>query len=294
MSSDTYPGDYSGLEAYNDLHHYPVGARDRDASTGGMEGAHKRFVPFPDVQSVRKIACFGLQRLSPEGYAEITDELIEYHLTAACSELELQHSLLLSPTECYQSVDYIEGMFTQNFCGVPLPVWPATHILDISLKYSHTMNSTPVQQVFIPPSWVALYRNKVNVIADFGAIHVTRNASDGTGPMATILGYLRGPYRPLCLEIRYRAGFEVDKMPACLAAWITTLASIRLLSEIGPILFPYSSVAVGIDSVSQTASLPGPMFLLRRIEQLNLTEKKQRNAVKAHFGRNINLVFVGA
>jgi hypothetical protein len=295
MASDRFAGQsFDGIETYHgDYHQYPVYARDRDASSGGIEGAHKRFVSMPDVATVRSIACFGLQRLCPDAYQDVTDEMIEYYLTSVCSELEMQHSLVLSPTEFYQPFDYIEHMFSSNWGGMLLQYWPATAILEVSLKYSHVQSDTPVQQIILPPQWISMVRNKLNIMADFGTIRMSRHAGDAS-PLSNILGYLRGPYRPNAVEVRYRAGFESDKMPATVASWIVTLTSIRLLTDIGPILFPYSSVHVGIDATSQTTGLPGPAFLLQRIQQLREIEKRQRMAVKGHFGRNMILSFINA
>ena len=82
-------------------------------------------------------------------------------------------------------------------------------------------------------------------------------------------------------------------MPAVVADWIISLATIRLLGDIGPMLFPTRSTSVSISGVNQSTGLPGPDFLLQRLQLLKVKEKQQRMAIRAHFGLNIMLDFIG-
>jgi hypothetical protein len=59
-------------------------------------------------------------------------------------------------------------------------------------------------------------------------------------------------------------------------------------------MFPYSSVNVSIDGVSQAASLPGPNFLLNRLKGLEQKRLEQESAIKASMGQQIKVGFIGA
>src|SRR5690606_28339741 len=123
----------------------------------------------------------------------------------------------------------------------------------------------------IPKPWVALRRNRVNVIAAYGAVSVqagdTSVATAG-GIFSYITGFGRGAYQPAMIEVSYIAGFENDKLPASVWDLIVTLAALRFLTDIAAPLFPTNSVTVTIDAVSQSASLPGPQLLIQKIDAL--------------------------
>lgn len=282
--------DFSGIMSYWPGNQYPVGAKDLE----GREGAHKRFVPLPSVQDLRDVALIGLKRLSPEGYAEITDSFLEHYLLAAMSELEMKYNMCLTPTEFFEAFDYVDGMFSANFLPMKLKWWPSTAVLYVQLKFSHAMSSNNIITYEIPPGWVALQSSgKVNVLADFGVVGVVQKTGDGA-IFGGLLSFLRGPYRPASLEIRYRAGFDNDQVPAALADLVLTLASLRLLADIGPILFPYTSTSVSIDGVTQSTGLPGPSFLMQRIQLLQVKFKQVLAAVRAQYGKTIMTTFIGA
>lgn len=289
---DSFTGrDFSGIMDYWPGNQYPVGAKDWE----GQEGAMKRFVPLPTVSDLRKIALIGLKRLSPEGYAEITDEYLEHHLTSTITELEMKYNMIMSPTEFFEPFDFVEGMFQSNQMGLHLKNWPTTAVLELSFKFSHAQTANPLMKYEIPPQWVSLMSSgHVNVLADFGTIAITSRSVEGGGFFGAVLGFMHASYRPSVIECRYRAGFDNDKVPAVVADWILTLASIRVLSEIGPILFPFSSTSVTIDGVNQSTGLPGPAFLLQRIQLLQKKEVQQRSSVRSAFGRTMNISFIGS
>ena len=285
--------DYTG-----DIHQYPVGARDRDDDStagSGIEGAHFRFLPLPTPEDIRMIALFGLKRLAPDAYAEISDKLIQHHLTSAMGEMEMQHNLRLTPTETFVSVDYVSGMFAENYSGIPLRVWPATAITQFLFKFPHSQTSDPILQWEVPPNWVILRHNMLNVACDYGRFQITRSTSGNSGmpPLAGMMGFMSGNYRPSAIEVRYLAGFTADKVPATVCDWIVTLASIRLLTNVIPLLFPFSSSSVTIDGVTQSSSINAAALLTQRLQQLEVQAKKQQSAVLGSYGRNFHLTFVG-
>jgi hypothetical protein len=275
-----HAGDFSGIEDYNRSHQYPVLARDEF----GVEGAQKRYVPFPTVESFRKIACFGLEKLAPEMYPLLTDDFLETYLTSAITELEMANAVSFTPTEFFQSFDWSDDWLS-NYSPLRLTKWPAFSVLEMKMKAAHSQTTSPIIEWTFPPQWVALRSNKVNLLADMGVIRTSYRGGDGVAYSPTIQGYTN--HRPAAIEVRYKAGFQNGMMPAVVADWIHTVASIRLLSDVTPILFPHSSSSVTIDGVTQSASLPGPQFLALRIQMLEKKQKTIQSAIKGHFGTNI-------
>jgi hypothetical protein len=279
-----------GLKAYRGGYQtYPIKTTEMDA----MEGAFKRFAPLPNIEQVRKFALFGLSNLvSPHVLAEIDDDFISMYLTSAINEIEMQEGCYISPIKQNQICDYIEGLFTANHTGIKFSQWPVTDIISVKLKFTHAMNSEPIQEWEIPPTWVSFRNNKMNIAADISAMRTTSRGGDGT-----IFGYINGyayqSYRPNMLEVEFVSGFPEDRVPVLLVDLILTITALRMLPDITPILFPISSTSVGIDGVSQSASLPGPNFLNTRIQILDQKRAKLISALRSAHGSNIKITTIG-
>jgi len=206
-------------------------------------------------------------------------------------------NLNITPCDHFQSFDYIDGMFEANFFGTKLERWPAFNVQSMQLKFPHTQSAHPYQTYTIPSAWIALRRNKLNVVAAFGAISVatdTTNVASAGGIFSYITGFGRGPYQPAMIEVIYQAGFQPDKLPNSVHDIIVTLAALRFLEDIGAALFPVHGVTVAIDSVSQGATLPGPQMLVQKMESLRNQYTAKVNALTRNFGRTIKMSFIGA
>jgi hypothetical protein len=265
-------------------------------SSDGFEGAQKRYQSFPTPTDAFNRAMIGLPRVFPLTKEPITQDLIVPYLESAVTEIELSLNMCLTPTEHFQSFDYIDGMFERNFTGMNLQQWPATCITRMSLKYPHTTTPHPYQQYTIPPNWLSLYRNKLNVIAAFGAISVTTDASNvesGGGVFSYVTGFGRGPYQPNMIEVVYTAGWENDKLPSVVWDLIVTLTALRFLQDIAYMLFPYSSTSVTVDSVTQSASIPNAI-LAPRLAALQDQYDRKKASIMQGLGRTIKLSFIGA
>ena len=70
------------------------------------------------------------------------------------------------------------------------------------------------------------------------------------------------------VRVQYTAGFEENKVPIALIELIENMAAYKLLTFVGPLIFPYNSVGISIDGTSQSVSTPGPQFLAQRIKDL--------------------------
>ena len=97
---------------------------------------------------------------------------------------------------------------------------------------------------------------------------------------------------PGAVKVKYRCGFEDDKLPAAVAALISAQASLDILSMLGPLLFPYNSVSVSIDGTSQSSSNAGPLYFKNRIDDLRKRRDEFAEAVKTQYQRRFLVDFV--
>lgn len=271
-------------------HTYPVfSARD------GFEGAMKIYETFPTPQDLIDYGLKGLPKRYPLTGEPITVKDVERYLTSAVSEVQMDLGCDVFPTEHYQSHDFIDGMFSANFTGLKLARWPAWKVLSVKMKFAHTQTSTPFQSYTMPAAWVALRRNRITIAPSYGGMIVQQTAdASAAGIFQYITGFARGAYHPAMIETQYVAGFDHDMFPAILKDLILTIASIRMLTDLGPKLFPYQSASVSLDGISQSASLPGPAYLLQMIEALKLKRAELTASFTKYFGRTIKMSFLGA
>jgi hypothetical protein len=87
------------------------------------------------------------------------------------------------------------------------------------------------------------------------------------------------------VRVEYTAGFATDKVPASICQLIEIIASVNVLSTIGPILFPNTSISISVDGASQSTGGFGPKYLNDRIEQLKEERDRQVDVVKSYYQR---------
>lgn len=276
----------------NTFHTYPISSEDR-----GFEGSLKRFSAFPTPQNVLDYVMLGLAQYFVLTHQKITVDMVTPFLESAISEIEMSLGIDLSPVVHFVSEDNMLDQFAANYCGIRLQRWPATEIISVRFKLPHTTSLQPYNRLSVPPQWVHLYRNRLNIIAGSGTI-ISNNGNptfdiDGV-PYLGYSGYYGNNWRPGAIEVVYKAGFEQDKLPSLLADLIKTWAGHRFLADILPVLFPFSNVSVAIDSVSQSAGLTIQALLTQRIAGLEKKKAELISALEKGFGRQIKMAFLGA
>ena len=275
-------------------HGYPVHTQDKM-----YEGAFKRYSALPTPVDVYNYALLGLPKHLPLTNEMITPEFAAQYLESAVTEIEMSIGCVLSETEFFHSEDYIDGMFTSNFMGINLPKWPATQIDQVVLKYAHTNtpNSNLYQTYGIPPAWIYLQKNKINIVAAIGAVSVSTNSpsvSSAGGIFTYITGFGRGAYQPGTIQVVYQAGFSPDKFPSSIADLVKTWAAHRFLIDIIPVLFPTSGVSVSVDGISQSVSYSIQAMLSQRVTAMEQKKKELSDSLKKAFSRTIKMSFIGS
>ena len=290
---------------------YPIGVAEDGL---GFEGAMNRFRAFPTPNDVFKMALLGLPKtLTLTNEVLVPDDCAVF-LENAITEIEMSMNMDITPVDRFSSHDYIDGMFESNFSGLRLPRWPAYQIRYMMMKFPHTQtipkiigddnpqqtgpqNPNSYQTYTIPPGWVSLRNNTVNVVAAFGTVTVSTDQSaiaSAGGIFNYITGFGRGAYQPAMIEVAYSSGFVNDRMPNSVHDLIVTLATIRFLENIFPVLIPYQNVSASIDGVSQSATINIHQLLIQRIGFLQAQFKKKASAIYGNFGKNMKFTFIGS
>lgn len=223
--------------------------------------------------------------------------MAESYLVSAVTEIEMAHGCNLSAVTHYHSEDTIDGMFQNNYMGIKLPRWPATEITAMKIKFPHTNTSNTYQTYMIPPQWIYLRKNKINVVAAMGSVTVSADNQglvSAGGVFTYITGFARGAYQPGVIEVIYKAGFEHDRMPANVADLIKTWAALRFLTDFMPILFPNNSVSNTIDGVTQSVGINIANLLTQRIEMLEKKKMELLGSLKKQFGTTIKWTYLGS
>lgn len=272
-------------------HTYPILAEEFS-----FEGSFKRYTSFPTPKDVYDFVMKGIPKKYPLTGEPILPDDVAPYLESAINEIEMSLGCNLSETTHFHSEDWWEGMFTNNLSGIRLQHWPATKIEKYQLKYPHTNTTQPYQTYTVPPKWIFLRFNRLNIVASDGSVQVyTDNAGLSTSGLFTyITGFNRGIYGPGAIEVVYKAGFEQDKLPTMLADLIKTWAGINFLQDILPMMFPQSSVQVGIDSVSQSVGLVVQQLIGERIKHLKEKKASQSAALQSYYGRQVKMSFIGS
>lgn len=285
----TYDQQYDGKT----YHTYPLYSSD-----GFFDPAIKRFTNYPTPQEILDNNLKGIPKTFPLTGETITTEFIEPFLTSAINEIEMDLNMCITKTEKWQSFDNVIDK-NRNFHPMKLNAFPATSIVDVRFKYPHTTNNLQLMSLIVPPGWISFKRNKVNIVAGTGSLqtegaYTPEGLQNSIGNVFPMFFYSLNSYQPNLIEVRYIAGFEEGFLPAIIADLIKTVATIRLLNDISPLLFPITSTSVSLDGVGQSQSLPGPQLLLGRINALERKREELQNAIKKSFGRSIVVDFIGS
>ena len=280
-------------DQYGEYHTYPIGSKDSESD---LEGAHKIYSSIPSPQEIFQRATFGLRQLVSE---ELLDELndpvyLTQILSSVIVDFEQKHSTSLSPRFVKETVDgtYIKKN-TDNCMYTRLTYKPVTHIEGLWWNFPHGESSQPTFQYMIPPQWVALKDNKINVVPDFGFVPNSAGGYHLNIQRYPILRNLnRRNFNPSEWTIKYRYGYDHDKIPSTLAEIITLRAISAILDEMASVLIPISSMSTSIDSVSQSAATPGQDILLAKSERIKLRANELERNILNSEGNTIIIDYI--
>lgn len=261
-------------------------------ATEEIEPKVTRFTPLPDAASMRNKTLFGIPLKSALTGEEFDDDAINQYIAEAISEVEHTLDLYITPVKFREKHDYKRHDFTWSYNYTKLMHSNILSVEKLELSFSNDQDvrgfvEFPLEFVHVLPQ-----EGVVQLVPAFGTSLSGFLLSAFSGTQFHTLRAIGMTNFPGGVRIEYTAGFEEDKVPAVLSGLIESLAAQRVLSTLGPLLFPHNSVSIGLDGVSQSVSTLGPGFLQNRMAELERIIEKQWDAARGYYQKRFLLDFM--
>lgn len=249
-----------------------------------QESTPQRYMPLPTPASLRSTVLFGIPLRSFLTGEEVTDAALQHYIDEAISEIEHELDLYITPVTFRERHDYSRHLQLWSFGYFKVLHGPVLDVsklqltfnngnpqvpplVDIPLEFVHVQPQEQTIQL-VPASGVTVSGLITSVYSGLG-YHAFNSQALSTWPGAIL--------------VEYRAGFENGKVPAMLVGLIENLSAFKMLSIMGPILFPHNGVSISIDGTSQSTSTLGPAFLQNRLKDLSDLIEKQKDAARGYY-----------
>jgi hypothetical protein len=258
---------------------YPLWAKDGEDTSGSFD----RYMTLPTPDSMRNGPLFGIPLTSSLTNQTITNETIKRYIDSAVSQLEHELDLYITPVTFEEKHDYNRHEFTWNYNYLKLNHSNVICIEEVQLSFSNDMTNLgfvqfPLEHVHLMPQ-----EGVMQLVPAFGTSLSGFLLSAFSGTQFHALRATGLQSFPGAVRVKYQAGFEEGKIPAAIVELIENMAAFKLLSFIGPLIFPHTSVGVSMDGVSQSVGTPGPQFLASRLKDLDSIIQQQKDAIKGYY-----------
>ena len=245
-----------------------------------------RFNPLPTPTTLRQGALFGIPMQSAFTNDSVTDEQLQRYINEAISEVEHLLDLYITPVKFKEKHDYLRHNFTWNYNYLKLNHPNVYSILSVQLSFTNDIENTPFVDFPLEHVHLMPQEGVIQLVPAFGTSLSGFLLSAFSGTQFHALRAIGITNFPGGIRITYEAGFPDGQCPAVLTALIETIAGIKTLSMLGPILFPQNSTSIGIDGTSQSVSTLGPAFFQNRLADLEKQRATQTEAAKTYYQRS--------
>lgn len=250
-----------------------------------------RYLPLPNAQTLKETSLFGIPLKSALTGQTISDATLNDYITKAISRLEHELNIFITPVQFEERHDYDREIWTQQYAWIKLNNSPILNCQSVQLSFG---NGTPM------PPLVEFPLEFVYVNGQEGAIRLVPVL--GTATSGFVLSSFAGAQWmalvamgvfnfPGAVLVKYRAGFEPDKVPAMISGLIEKMAALMALSALGHLIFPYSSIGIGLDGTSQSVGTPGIQFLTGRIADLKEQVQQELDAARNYYQKKLLIDF---
>lgn len=263
---------------------FPVWSNNGEDITGQFD----RYGDLPTPTDMKQRALFGIPLKSELTGEEVSDDMIKHYIDAAVSELEHELDLYITPVTFEEKHDYKKHEFTWNYNYLKLNHPNVISIEEVELSFSNGSDQGFVQ---FPLEHVHVMHQEgvMQLVPAFGTSLSGFLLSAFSGTQFHALRAIGLNEFPGGVRVKYSSGFEEGKVPKAIIDLIENMAAYKLLTFVGPLIFPYNSVGISIDGTSQSVSTPGPQFLAQRIKDLEGIVEKGKDAVKGYYQRRWNI-----
>ena len=253
------------------------------------EGPTERFSPMVDPDAMKLRSLFGIPLVSSLTQQEISNEALQQYINEAISEVEHKLDLYITPVTFREKHDYQRHNFTWAYNYLKLNHPNILSVQKIELSFTNDDNldgfvNFPLEFVHTLPQ-----EGIIQLVPAFGTSLSGFLLSAFSGTQFHTLRAIGMTNFPGGIRVEYTAGFETDKVPAMLVGLIENLAAFKVLSNLGPLIFPQTSVSVSIDGVSQSTGTPGPQFLKQRMDELEKIMNGQWEAATGYYQRRYQI-----
>lgn len=280
----------------------PVKGQTGTLNLGHVEPGFSRTESILTVERFKQEYLFGIPLRSSLTGEEVSEETLKNFLSKGISDFETSVKIPVSPVVIRDVLDF-ERADDLAFSTRQLSRYPVLEVQKLQACFpgrmsgEYAFNADPENDPFNDEgSQVVTYpTNWIELNSDNGLIRITPKTGSlvnadvsfiaSAGYKSILLGGLKS--WPRLWRITYRVGFEEDKIPAIVNDLIGIKAAIKLLSQIGPVLFPAIGYGVGLDGMSQSVTTPGPQFLAGRLADLKEQEQKLEAQMKSYFGQDL-------
>lgn len=245
----------------------------------------ERFNSIPDPTVLKNGALFGIPLKSAFTNQEIPDAQLQRYINEAISEVEHILDLYITPVKFTEKHDYLRHNFTWNYNYIKLNHPNVCSVQKVELSFTNDPDQKgfvnfPLEHVHLMPQ-----EGVIQLVPAFGTSLSGFLLSAFSGTQFHALRAIGITNFPGGVRITYESGFKQDEVPAVLTALIETIAAIKTLSSLGPIMFPHNSTSIGIDGTSQSVSTLGPAFFQNRLRDLQQQKAEQLDAAKGYYQR---------
>lgn len=244
----------------------------------------ERYMPLPTACSMRSSVLFGIPLRSSLTGEEIPDSAIENFIKQAISAIEHEFDMYVTPVLFTENQDYSRAMNFWSFGYMKLNHSPILNVRQFQLTFNNGITGLPplvdipLEYIYVQPQEGTVQLVPAQGISISGLIV---SIYSGLGFHAFNSQMLNN--WPGAVRITYECGFEPCKIPAMIVGLIENLAAYYLLSVMGPIIFAFNSVSIGIDGTSQSVGTLGPGFLAQRLGELEKIIAQQKDAMRGYY-----------
>lgn len=254
-------------------------------ATDQFESGVERYSTIPTAADIRAHKLFGIPLVSALTGQQLDDATIEYYIKTAISDIEHMLDLYITPVKFRETHDYEREKFTWSYNYMKLDHPNILNISKVELSFSNNSAtpgfvSFPLEHVYVRPQ-----EGVFQLVPAFGTSLSGFLLSAFGGAQFHALRAIGLSMFPGGVRVEYTAGFAQDRVPASICELIEVTAALKVLSSLGPVLFPNTSVSISVDGVSQSTGNFGPKFLNDRIDQLKEERERQTDIVKGYYQR---------
>lgn len=256
---------------------------------GQLDAAWQRSQPLLTAQQLKNQFLFGVPLVSREidpitGLLQVmTDELLDEYIDNAITDSEEELGIRIMPVQVEERYPW-DRLEYLSMGYLKLRSRPVASIERVDIE------SSDGQLLYlIPQDWIEvgyLEKGQLNIVplttVALSGLSTVQPTSNGAAAFLNLMAVRA--WVPGYWKVKYTLGFKDGLIPKFINQYIGTVAAIKILGMLQATNAGNQSSSLGIDSLSQSKSTPGPNLYAVRIEQLEAYRTKMMGKIKARYG----------